>query len=78
MIKQEKRKILRHCKFDAEKEKLQAQLSKLEGEIKRCQNMLANEKFVSKAPKEKVELERKKLADYQSKYDAVKEKLDTM
>ena len=63
---------------DAEKEKLQAQLSKLEGEIKRCQNMLANEKFVSKAPKEKVELERKKLADYQSKYDAVKEKLDTM
>ncbi|WP_368390277.1 hypothetical protein, partial [Thomasclavelia ramosa] len=32
----------------------------------------------SKAPKEKVELERNKLADYQSKYDAVKEKLEQM
>ena len=61
---------------DAEKEKLANQLKKLEGEIKRCQNMLANEKFTSKAPKEKVELERNKLADYQSKYDAVKEKLE--
>ena len=63
---------------DAEKEKLANQLKKLEGEIKRCQNMLANEKFTSKAPKEKVELERNKLADYQSKYDAVKEKLEHM
>lgn len=63
---------------DAKKEKLANQLKKLEGEIKRCQNMLANEKFTSKAPKEKVELERNKLADYQSKYDAVKEKLEQM
>ena len=63
---------------DAEKEKLANQLKKLEGEIIRCQNMLANEKFTSKAPKEKVELERNKLADYQSKYDAVKEKLEQM
>ena len=63
---------------DAEKEKLANQLKKLEGEIKRCQNMLANEKFTSKAPKEKVELERNKLTDYQSKYDAVKEKLEQM
>lgn len=63
---------------DTEKEKLANQLKKLEGEIKRCQNMLANEKFTSKAPKEKVELERNKLADYQSKYDAVKEKLEQM
>lgn len=63
---------------DAEKEKLANQLKQLEGEIKRCQNMLANEKFTSKAPKEKVELERTKLADYQSKYDAVKEKLEQM
>ena len=40
--------------------------------------MLSNEKFISKAPKEKVALERSKLADYQSKYDAVKEKLAMM
>ena len=63
---------------DAEKEKLLTQLKKLEGEIKRCQNMLSNEKFTSKAPKEKVELEKNKLADYQSKYDAVKEKIELM
>ncbi|WP_300078742.1 valine--tRNA ligase [uncultured Thomasclavelia sp.] len=63
---------------EAEKEKLLVQLKKLEGEIKRCQGMLANEKFVSKAPKEKVELERNKLVDYQSKYDAVKKQLEQM
>lgn len=63
---------------DAEKEKLLTQLKKLEGEIKRCQNMLSNEKFTSKAPKEKVELEKSKLSEYQSKYDAVKEKLEVM
>ena len=60
---------------EAEKEKLMAELKHLEGEIKRCTNMLNNEKFVSKAPQEKVDLERKKLADYTSKYEAVKEKL---
>ena len=63
---------------DAEKEKLTKQLKKLEGEIKRCQGMLANEKFVSKAPKEKVDLERNKLADYTSKYEAVKKQLEQM
>ena len=42
-------------------------LSKLEGEIKRCTNMLSNEKFVSKAPQAKVDSERQKLEDYQSK-----------
>lgn len=63
---------------EAEKEKLQAQLKQLEGEIKRCENMLSNEKFTAKAPKEKVDLERSKLADYQSRYQAVKEKLISM
>jgi len=62
----------------AEKQKLETELKKLEGEIKRCTNMLNNEKFVSKAPQAKVESERKKLEDYTSKYNAVKEKLEKM
>ena len=63
---------------EAEKQKLQAELQKLEGEIKRCTNMVSNEKFVSKAPQAKVDSERQKLEDYTSKYNAVKEKLAAM
>ena len=63
---------------EAEKQKLQVELQKLEGEIKRCTNMLSNEKFVSKAPQAKVDSERQKLEDYTSKYNAVKEKLEAM
>lgn len=63
---------------EAEKQKLEAELKKLEGEIKRCTNMLNNEKFVSKAPQAKVGSERKKLEDYTSKYQTVKEKLANM
>ena len=63
---------------EAEKQKLQSELQKLEGEIKRCTNMLSNEKFVSKAPQAKVDSERRKLEDYTSKYNAVKEKLAAM
>ena len=37
--------------------------------------MLSNPNFVSKAPQQKVDVEKAKLADYQSKYDAVLEKL---
>ena len=59
----------------AEKKKMEAELKKLEGEIKRCQGMLSNPNFVSKAPQQKVDVEKAKLADYQSKYDAVLEKL---
>lgn len=63
---------------EAEVKKLQDQLQKLESEITRGKNMLANEKFVSKAPVEKIELEKSKLEDYIFKYNAVKEKLENM
>lgn len=63
---------------EAEKKKLEAEMKKLQGEIKRCEGMLSNPNFTSKAPKAKVELEQKKLADYQSKYNAVIEKLKAM
>lgn len=64
--------------LNAEKKKMEAELKKLESEIKRCQGMLSNPNFVSKAPQQKVESERNKLADYQSKYDGVLEKLKNM
>lgn len=61
---------------EAEKEKLFKELKKLEGEIKRGENMLANEKFLAKAPEQKVAQEKSKLEDYKLKYAAVKEKLN--
>lgn len=53
-------------------------MKKLEGEIKRCQGMLSNPHFINKAPASKVEEERNKLEDYQSKYNAVQDKLNKM
>ncbi len=64
--------------LEAEKKKLEAELKKLEAEIKRCENMLSNPQFISKAPQLKVDAEKAKLVDYQSKYDGVMEKLTNM
>ena len=43
-------------------ERLGKEKARLEGEIKRASGMLANEKFISKAPKAKVDEEKQKLA----------------
>lgn len=40
--------------------------------------MLSNSQFISKAPQSKVDAEKAKLVDYQSKYDGVMEKLTNM
>ncbi len=64
--------------LEAEKKKLEAELKKLDAEIKRCENMLSNPQFISKAPQSKVDAEKAKLVDYQSKYDGVMEKLTNM
>ena len=45
------------------------------GEIKRAQGMLANERFVSKAPAAKVEAEKEKLAKYTAMAETVAERL---
>jgi valyl-tRNA synthetase len=45
------------------------QRQKLEGEIKRAEGKLANEKFVAKAPPEVVEAERAKLAGYRAELE---------
>ncbi|MEG0592599.1 MAG: valine--tRNA ligase [Coprobacillus sp.] len=64
--------------MEAEKAKLNDELKKLEGEIKRCQGMLSNPNFTNKAPADKVDAEKKKLEDYQSKYDTIKQKIENM
>ena len=58
----------------AELEKINKELERLESEIKRSQSMLSNEKFISKAPKEKVDEEKNKLNNYQNSYDTLIEK----
>ena len=49
------------------------QRSQLQGEIKRAEGKLANEKFVSRAPAEVVQAERDKLARYQAELERLAE-----
>ena len=58
----------------AELEKINKELTRLEAEIKRSNGMLSNEKFISKAPADKVEEERQKLINYQNSYNTLLEK----
>ncbi len=44
--------------------KVKAEIAKAQGELKRAQGMLANEKFVSKAPAELIEAEKEKVKKY--------------
>ncbi len=59
----------------AEIERLSKEQKKLEGELKRSQNMLSNEKFLSKAPAEKIAEEKEKQQKYQQTYDQITERL---
>ncbi len=56
-------------------ERLQKEEKRLEGELKRVNGMLANEKFISKAPAAKIEEEKAKLAKYTQMMEQVKERL---
>ena len=62
----------------AELERLQKEETRLQGEIKRCDSMLHNEKFVSKAPAAKVEEEKEKLAKYTGMLEKVQERLASL
>ncbi|WP_022777759.1 valine--tRNA ligase [Butyrivibrio sp. AE3009] len=59
----------------AEIERLTKEQKKLEGELKRSQSMLSNEKFLSKAPAEKIAEEKDKQLKYQQTYDQITERL---
>ena len=61
--------------LNEEKEKLEKEILRLEKEIKRASGMLANPKFVQKAPQAKVDEEKAKLASYQEKLELAKSQL---
>ena len=61
--------------IDKEIERLEKEAAKLAGEIKRASGMLANPKFVNKAPAAKVEEEKAKLAKYTEMSEQVAERL---
>jgi len=59
----------------AEIARLLEEQKRLIGEQKRCEGMLSNEQFISRAPKEKVDEERAKLKDYKDQYSRVSERI---
>jgi valyl-tRNA synthetase len=61
--------------IDKEIERLEKEATRLAGEIKRASGMLANPKFVDKAPAAKVEEEKAKLAKYTEMAAQVEERL---
>lgn len=61
--------------YKAEFAKLTKEKERLDNEIIRAEKMLANTNFVSKAPAEKIESEKKKLTDYKAQQLVVLEQL---
>jgi len=61
-----------------ELERLQKEQKHLEGEVKRSNGMLSNQKFLDKAPAEKIEEEKAKLADYENMLLDVKKRIAEM
>jgi len=58
--------------FEAERKRLQGELTTVEGEIKRAEGKLANEGFVSRAPAAVVDAEKAKLEKYKEKLESIK------
>ncbi|MCQ2494265.1 MAG: valine--tRNA ligase, partial [Lachnospiraceae bacterium] len=59
-------------------ERLTKEQARLEGEIKRSNGMLNNERFISKAPAEKVAEEKAKLEKYTQMLEQVNERLASL
>lgn len=60
---------------DEEIEKLEEKLLSLTNEINRCKKMLGNDNFLSKAPKDKIEEEQRKLGRYLDNYKEVENRI---
>ena len=58
--------------------RLEKEEKRLEGELKRSNSMLNNEKFLSKAPAEKIAEEKEKLKSYENMMAEVKERLNAL
>ena len=59
-------------------ERLKKEQARLEGELKRVNGMLNNEKFMSKAPEAKVAEEREKLEKYTQMMEQVNNRLQQL
>ena len=59
-------------------ERLEKERKRLEGELKRSNAMLSNEKFLSKAPESKIAEEKEKLASYEKMMSEVKERIASL
>ena len=64
--------------IDKEIERLKKEEGRLQGEIKRCNGMLNNEMFTSKAPQAKIDEEKAKLVKYTQMLEQVTERLATL
>ncbi len=62
--------------FAEERARIERELKKFDGEIKRLEGKLGNEKFVANAPEAVVAEEREKLAEYQGQREKVASALD--
>jgi valyl-tRNA synthetase len=62
----------------AEKERLNKEKIRLEGEIRRGEGMLGNERFVSQAPKAKLDEEIRKLEEYRRQYELTLNQLNKL
>jgi len=58
--------------------KLEANKSKLAGELERSKKMLSNESFITKAPQAKIDTEKAKQAEYQAQYDEICKTLEEL
>ena len=64
--------------IEEEKNRLQSEVKRLEGEVARGEKMLSNPGFVNKAPEAKVNEEKEKLAKYKEMLESAKERLEKL
>ena len=62
----------------AEIARLEKEEKRLEGELKRSEGMLSNERFLSKAPADKIAAEKEKQAKYKDQMDGVRAQLEQL
>ena len=64
--------------MEEERQRLADEITRLEGEVARCEKMLSNPGFVNKAPEAKVQEEKNKLVNYTELLNKAKERLENL